>query len=546
LIFLQILFLSQVQGTSSDDNKNNLLIAIDLDPQNLVSGSLNTSEVGVAIIEGRRGFLFPIKGTSFLMMSNGGAEAKQYPDGWMGQDNETLSISNNNPTGTCPLGGNAYDLTTLSFSLKVPDEANSFSFNFRFMSEEYPDYVGQEYNDFFSCLLNGQNIVFDTKNNIINVNNNFFDSSIIPEGSVFNGATILLTAKAEVEGGSIIDLDFIVGDVGDDILDSAVFIDNFQFSGDEVIGIETVPASLDTKDSLREARSLSVVGAVGVGVTAATVLLVSLGPTINAAISSLPIPSQLRSFLKFYGANIFQKVDKVKLEILEKKSFISKEELIALAISISIVTLVYSFVEANGLNQFLNPSVLAVVIPSTFVSVSIITCTKVFSDAYCARTCKAFREFNLWITGLITFIISGILFLFPFSSPGITRYQSGGISQRTKGLLILSKILILLTLTIPFYILFAIGYRIIGDSGLLLTLMSACYSLIPMKYLSGKVVYDFNKKYSILAFVITTFLFISFTIKLLPIEVYIPVGIISAYIATRTLRELKTSIIEQI
>ena len=142
-----------------------------------------------------------------------------------------------------------------------------------------------------------------------------------PQGSVFNGATILLTAKAEVEGGSTIDLDFIIGDVGDDLLDSAVFIDNFQFSSDEVIGIETVPTSLDTKDSMREARSLSVVGAVGVGVTVATVLLVNFGPTINAAISSLPIPSQLRSFLKFYGASIFQKVDKVKLEILVKKSF---------------------------------------------------------------------------------------------------------------------------------------------------------------------------------------------------------------------------------
>ena len=52
---------------------------------------------------------------------------------------------------------------------------------------------------------------------------------------------------------------------------------------------------------------------------------------------------------------------------------------------------------------------------------------------------------------------------------------------------------------------------------------------------------DFNKKYSIVSFVVTTFLFISFTIKLLPIEVYIFVGIISVFFAMKTLRELKVT-----
>lgn len=542
LLFLGFFcFFLQVNGSAPNNYESDFLVALDVDSNYLVVDSLQSSDVGCAVVSGKIGFLGPISGDSFLIMSTGEARPSVFPDGWRGEVNDTLSVSNNNPYGVCPLGGSAYDLTTLSFSLRVPDWANSLSFNFRFLSEEYPDYVGQEFNDFFSCLLNGENIVFDTEGNIINVNNNFFDPEIIPAGTVFNASTVLLTARSSVIGGTTLDLDFIVGDVGDDILDSAVFLDNFRFSGDKVLGSVTIPSSFEYSDSMREARSLSVVGFVGVGVVVATAFLTALGPSVNAAIMNLPIPSQLRSFLKFYGASLFQKVDKVKLEVLEKSSFISKEELLYLGISVFVVTIVYSFVETNGLQNFLNPSVLVVVLPSTFVSVCIVSFTKVFSDAFSAKTCGAYRKFSLWITGFLTFIISGVLFLFPFSSPSITRYQCADISKRNKGLIVLSKTLILLTLTVLFGILFLLGFEIIGDAGMLLTLMSACYSLVPLKYLSGKVVFDYNKKISLFSFIITAVLFVSFTINLLPFIAYLPVGVISGFLAVVTLRQLKHS-----
>jgi hypothetical protein len=534
-------FFGHVNGSTPNNLGNDLLVAMDVDTNYLVVGSLKSSEVGCAVVNGKIGFLESIRGDNFLVMSNGEARPNIFPDGWRGEKNDTLSVSNNNPYGTCPLGGSAYDIATLNFSLRAPEWANSLSFNFRFMSEEYPDYVGQEFNDFFSCLLNGENIVFDTEGNIINVNNNFFDPTIIPEGTVFNAATVMLTAKSPITGGTTINLNFIIGDVADDILDSAVFLDNFRFSGDEVSRSVTVPSYFESRGSMREARSLSVVGVVGVSVVAVTAFLAALGPSVNAAIMNLPIPSQLRSFLKFYGASLFQKVDKVKLEALKKAAFISKEELLSLGISVLVVTIVYSFVETNGLQQFLNPSILAVVIPSTFVSVCIVSFTKVFSDAFCAKTCGAYRKFSLWITGFLTFIMSGILFLFPFSSPGITRYQCIEISKRNKGLIVLSRTLILLTLTFPFGILFLLGFKIIGDTGVLLTLMSACYSLVPLKYLSGKAVFDYNKKYSLASFLITAVLFISFTINLFPVIAYLPVGVISGFLALIVYRQLKIS-----
>jgi hypothetical protein len=525
------------QSTLEDD----LLVALDIESDYVEEVVAGDNVSAIAVVVGSRGFLTPIQGDSFIVISSGSAQPLVFPQGWVGASEDELSEVNDNPAGVCPLGGAAFDIVTLSFTLRAPEEANSFSFNFRFMSEEYPEYVGQQYNDFFSCLLDGENIVFDTQSDIINVNNNFFDPNIKTVGTVFNAATVLLTAKTPIEGGSTFVLEFVLGDVGDEFLDSAVFIDNLVFSADSLSESTTEASFLVSDYSIRDARSLSVVGGVVVGVTAMTALLAVMGPAINSVIMNLPLPSQLRSFLKFYGANLFQKVDKIKLKALQNAPFIAKEELIALGISVLFVTLVYSFVETNGIAGFLNLSVLLVVIPSTFISVAIVTSTKVFADAYCARTCNAYRKFSLWITGFLTFIISGLLFLFPFSSPGITRYQSIEIAKKTKGLLILSKTLILLTLTIPFSIMFLMGLRIIADTGVLFVLMSACYSLVPIKYLSGKVVFDYNKKYSLMAFGLAAFLFISFTVNLLPAWIYFPVGVVSAVLTMMTLKRLKLS-----
>ena len=275
---------------------------------------------------------------------------------------------------------------------------------------------------------------------------------------------------------------------------------------------------------------------------AASALVVGFGPAFNSVVSSLPLPKQLVSFLKFYGASLFQKVDKVKLEALEKAPLITMAELVSIGISVSLITVVYSFVAANGLPAFFDSSVLAVVIPSTFFSSCIVVVTKVFSGIFCAKTCSIYRKFSLWKTGVLMFIVSGLLFLFPFSSPGVTRYQSGvDISKQTKALLVLSKTLILLTLTIPFTVLFLLGFRTIGDSGLMLTLMSAFFSLIPLKLLSGKAVLDYRKDVSLLALVLTGLLFFSCTFNVLPMLAYLALGVASAVMATITIKKLKHS-----
>jgi hypothetical protein len=295
----------------------------------------------------------------------------------------------------------------------------------------------------------------------------------------------------------------------------------------------------------REPRSVYIVAIVAVvaaAATAATALLASLGglgQSFNSAVSKLPIPDKLKEFLKLYGEKIFETVDKVKLEALEKAPFITKGELAALGISALIMTIVFGYVEANGLPRFLNPSVLAAIIPSTLLSACMVSIAAELSEALCARTCRVYRQYRLWMYGLGAFLISGLLFLFPFASPGITRYQSGEISNKTKGLIVLSKMLVLLTLTIPFAGLFMLGFKIIGDAGLLLTLMTVCYSLVPIKPIVGKAVFDYRKEVSLTALFSAGILFYSCTVNLLPHVTYLAVGVVSMFLTAITLNQLR-------
>src|SRR6185437_13004075 len=72
------------------------------------------------------------------------------------------------------------DYTELRLTLKAPINAGSFTFDFNFFSEEYPEYVCHGFNDTFLAMLTSQQyttptqIAFDSKGHRINVNNGFF------------------------------------------------------------------------------------------------------------------------------------------------------------------------------------------------------------------------------------------------------------------------------------------------------------------------------------------------------------------------------------
>ncbi len=112
-----------------------------------------------------------------------------------------------NPCGTGkdePLTVNDY--TEVRLTLTAPINAGSFTFDFNFFSEEYPEYVCHGFNDTFLAMLTSQQyttpfqIAFDGNGHRINVNNSFFQdcTSIVTADNLgythaCSGALSLLT-----------------------------------------------------------------------------------------------------------------------------------------------------------------------------------------------------------------------------------------------------------------------------------------------------------------------------------------------------------------
>lgn len=224
----------------------------------------------------------PQEGGKFLTLSSGTARTPGLAGYVAPSDGAGLLggashfTSSNPPQGfpidspACPdvttAGGPANDPIALQLELKVPTNAQSFSFNFNFYTAEYPNYICQQYNDFFVVLQNPappnaiqSNISFDSQGNSVSVNNGFLEvcnsgthgGKNFPctrgpgelQGTGFQGraATGWLQTVSPVEPGSTIQLRFAIWDAGDTQLDSTVLIDNFQFSVEEAEDAETVP-----------------------------------------------------------------------------------------------------------------------------------------------------------------------------------------------------------------------------------------------------------------------------------------------------------------
>ncbi len=175
--------------------------------------------------------------------------------------------------GNVSISNTVNDVIDLKLVVKVPANAKGISFDFNFLSGEWPEYVCTQFNDSFIAYLkssafnNGKadNISFDSKKNPVSVNNGFFDRCspktlnclnfpsgyqacnggdselkgtgfYDPQDSCFSGQTDSggggtgwLTTKAPVTPGETITLEFLIWDTGDDAYDSSVLIDNWSW-----------------------------------------------------------------------------------------------------------------------------------------------------------------------------------------------------------------------------------------------------------------------------------------------------------------------------
>ncbi|MEM6990018.1 MAG: choice-of-anchor L domain-containing protein [Myxococcota bacterium] len=150
-------------------------------------------------------------------------------------------------------GGAANDYTELRIEATVPGGANSLSYDFAFFSTEYPEYYGSGFNDMFIGWLESEawtgNVSFDVEGNPISLNAGFLDfrddSGATPElaGTCMqrHAGTRWLSTTAPVSPGEDITVVLAVFDLADSILDSYVFLDNFNWGCDPTGMPQTEP-----------------------------------------------------------------------------------------------------------------------------------------------------------------------------------------------------------------------------------------------------------------------------------------------------------------
>ena len=192
---------------------------------------------------------FPVEGSEFTLLSTGRAadapgSAETFGDTQLGGISE--------PTfGEFGDEYTAYDMVWLCLNLSIPEDARRLSFDYKFGTEENPQYLGQEFQDNFRAVLTGpddfrENFALLPNGNIVDVDN-AAEYSNAPGGTdsanpeppfpdpndvIYNAMTQQLTASIDFEGtglsGGSAELAFRLVDASDERLDSAIFLDNLR------------------------------------------------------------------------------------------------------------------------------------------------------------------------------------------------------------------------------------------------------------------------------------------------------------------------------
>ena len=245
-------------GTPADANA--LIAAMDV-PVAVTNAKL-TDVPNQAAAFASLGTLQPTKGPTFAFLSTGvaGAGTPQTLDAYATSTQDAESM-NGQP---CDFDPFSFDCVTLTFSVVAPTSAHSLAFDFNFLSSEYPEFVGSNYNDTFlvsetSPSYSWNNIVFDAQGHVIDVNNVFFVEpcnqlggtgyDIYVQGAPTTcdaGATGLLQTTSPVQGGETVTMTFVIYDESDPYLDSAVMIDDFRFDDATVSTPTTSPTATPT------------------------------------------------------------------------------------------------------------------------------------------------------------------------------------------------------------------------------------------------------------------------------------------------------------
>lgn len=180
---------------------------------------------------------FPTNSGSFAILSTGNARRADDPNNAPDTGSESRG----------PSIRGARDVVIMRVDLNVPRGANCLSFDFRFLSEEFPEFVNSDFNDAFIAELGHStwdagsktdptikapdNFAQDTKGNPIRINSvgDTTARASYAKGTTYDGASRKLRASTRVKPG-LRRLYLSIFDQGDRVYDSAVFLDNLRTS----------------------------------------------------------------------------------------------------------------------------------------------------------------------------------------------------------------------------------------------------------------------------------------------------------------------------
>jgi hypothetical protein len=183
---------------------------------------------------------FPTSGNTYAILSNGEINtiASEFEPEYFGSTEFASQV------GSAALRGQANDWTVLRLDVNVPGGDNCLALDYRFLSEEYPEFVGSEYNDAFIAEVDESTWRVESGGELVRPNDfaaspegepisvNGLGTTALSEaeaeGTYFNAATGLVTTKTPITPG-VHSIYLSIFDASDHALDSAIFLDNLRF-----------------------------------------------------------------------------------------------------------------------------------------------------------------------------------------------------------------------------------------------------------------------------------------------------------------------------
>lgn len=178
---------------------------------------------------------------SGVILSTGRVRDFTNSNGQANQDDDTSRNTpgvNNDPLFNAAAGARTYDAAILSVDF-IPD-GDTYSLQFVYSSEEYPEFVDSIYNDLVAVWVNGQPVslaVGDGASDIGNVNplnnvNLYQDNTSSLFNTEMDGFTVTLTLTLNVNPDVVNSIRIGIADVGDSQYDSNLLIAGGSFQND--------------------------------------------------------------------------------------------------------------------------------------------------------------------------------------------------------------------------------------------------------------------------------------------------------------------------